>query len=66
MFSYSYISLAIVLNPFNDLFEYELFTFAGDNHDVEGVDVKNACFGGTQAVFHAVDWIHANYSVDGM
>uniref|UniRef100_A0A914VMD5 Hydroxymethylglutaryl-CoA synthase n=1 Tax=Plectus sambesii TaxID=2011161 RepID=A0A914VMD5_9BILA len=33
------------------------------NGDIEGVDVTNACFGGTQAVFHAVDWVYAN--VDG-
>ncbi|KAK6024525.1 putative hydroxymethylglutaryl-CoA synthase [Ostertagia ostertagi] len=30
----------------------------------EGVDVKNACFGGTQAVFHAIDWVYANYSME--
>lgn len=30
----------------------------------QGVDVKNACFGGTQAVFHAIDWVHANYSTE--
>ncbi|KAK6037126.1 hypothetical protein COOONC_25368, partial [Cooperia oncophora] len=29
-----------------------------------GVDVKNACFGGTQAVFHAIDWVYANYSTE--
>ena len=39
-----------------DLFE--------DNIDVQGADVKNACFGGTQALFHAVDWIYANYKYD--
>lgn len=32
-----------------------------DNHDIEGVDVKNACYGGTQALFHAVDWVTANW-----
>ncbi|EPB66173.1 Hydroxymethylglutaryl-coenzyme A synthase, partial [Ancylostoma ceylanicum] len=30
----------------------------------EGVDVKNACFGGTQAIFHAIDWIYANYATE--
>ncbi|VIO97604.1 Uncharacterized protein BM_BM13844 [Brugia malayi] len=32
-----------------------------ENSDIEGVDVKNACYGGTQALFHAVDWIYANW-----
>uniref|UniRef100_A0AC34Q863 Hydroxymethylglutaryl-CoA synthase n=1 Tax=Panagrolaimus sp. JU765 TaxID=591449 RepID=A0AC34Q863_9BILA len=40
----------------------ELF---GENRDIEGVDVKNACFGGTQALFGAVDWVKANYQYDG-
>lgn len=31
------------------------------SHDIEGVDVKNACYGGTQALFHAVDWVTANW-----
>lgn len=34
------------------------------NADIEGVDVTNACFGGTQAIFHAIDWVYAN--VDGL
>ncbi|PIO62997.1 hydroxymethylglutaryl-CoA synthase [Teladorsagia circumcincta] len=42
----------------------ELMKLFGDNHDIEGVDVKNACFGGTQAVFHAIDWVYANYSME--
>lgn len=42
----------------------ELMRLFGDNSDIEGVDVKNACFGGTQAVFHAIDWVHANYSTE--
>ncbi|KAI6219595.1 HMG-CoA-synt-N domain-containing protein [Aphelenchoides fujianensis] len=37
--------------------------FAG-NADIEGVDSKNACYGGTQALFHAVDWIVANYAFE--
>lgn len=37
----------------------------GDNTDIEGVDVKNACFGGTQALFHAIDWIYANWATEG-
>ncbi|KAH7730461.1 HMG CoA synthase [Aphelenchoides avenae] len=35
-----------------------------DNSDIEGVDIKNACYGGTQAVFSAVDWIYANYAME--
>ncbi|CAG9539018.1 unnamed protein product [Cercopithifilaria johnstoni] len=35
-----------------------------DNCDIEGVDVKNACYGGTQALFHAIDWIHANWEFE--
>ncbi|ETN84532.1 putative hydroxymethylglutaryl-CoA synthase [Necator americanus] len=42
----------------------ELMRLFGDNLDIEGVDVKNACFGGTQAIFHAVDWIYANYATE--
>ncbi|KAG0196534.1 Hydroxymethylglutaryl-CoA synthase, cytoplasmic [Mortierella sp. GBA30] len=40
-----------------------LFEESG-NCDVEGVDTKNACFGGTASVFHAVDWIESS-SWDG-
>jgi hydroxymethylglutaryl-CoA synthase len=28
------------------------------------VDVKNACFGGTQALLHAIDWIYSNYELE--
>ncbi|VDO50611.1 unnamed protein product [Haemonchus placei] len=42
----------------------ELMRLFKDNTDIEGVDVKNACFGGTQAVFHAIDWVYANYSTE--
>jgi len=31
------------------------------NTDIEGVDENNACFGGTQVLFHAVDWIYSNW-----
>ena len=41
----------------------DLFTASG-NADIEGIDEKNACFGGTQALFHAVDWIYANYELE--
>ncbi|VDK18318.1 unnamed protein product [Anisakis simplex] len=42
----------------------QLMDLFGDNTDVEGVDVKNACFGGTQALFHAVDWVYANWQTE--
>ncbi|KHJ92199.1 hydroxymethylglutaryl-CoA synthase [Oesophagostomum dentatum] len=42
----------------------ELMRLFGDNLDIEGVDVKNACYGGTQAMFHAVDWVYANYTTE--
>ncbi|CAI4231342.1 unnamed protein product [Auanema sp. JU1783] len=42
----------------------ELMRLFPDNTDIEGVDVKNACYGGTQAVFHAIDWVYANYNTE--
>lgn len=41
-----------------------LMTLFEKNCDIEGVDVKNACYGGTQALFHAIDWIHANWEFE--
>lgn len=38
-----------------------LMTLFGDNTDVEGVDTINACFGGTAALFNAVNWIESSY-----
>jgi hydroxymethylglutaryl-CoA synthase len=35
------------------------------NIDIEGADVKNACFGGTQALFNAIDWLYSNYEFEG-
>ena len=35
-----------------------------DNHDIGGVDMKNACYGGTEAIFGAVDWLQANYDTE--
>ncbi|CAJ0929675.1 unnamed protein product, partial [Mesorhabditis belari] len=43
----------------------ELMRLFDENHDIEGVDVKNACYGGTQAVFHAIDWVTANWATEG-
>jgi hydroxymethylglutaryl-CoA synthase len=37
-----------------------LFTPTG-NTDVEGVDSVNACFGGTAALFNAINWIESSY-----
>ncbi len=31
------------------------------NYDVEGVDSVNACFGGTAALFNAINWIESSY-----
>jgi hydroxymethylglutaryl-CoA synthase len=42
----------------------QLMQLFGENTDIEGVDVKNACFGGTQALLHAVDWIYSNYQLE--
>ncbi|KAI1722828.1 diacylglycerol acyltransferase domain-containing protein [Ditylenchus destructor] len=41
-----------------------LMDLFGENCDIEGADTKNACFGGTQALFHAVDWIYANFDTE--
>ena len=38
----------------------QLFERSG-NTDVEGVDSINACFGGTAALFNAVNWIESSY-----
>ena len=37
----------------------QLFEGSG-NHDVQGVDTTNACFGGTASLHHAVDWIESS------
>lgn len=38
----------------------QLFQSSG-NSDVEGVDTINACYGGTSALFNAVNWIESSY-----
>lgn len=35
-----------------------------DNSDIEGIDSKNACYGGTAALFNAVNWVESS-SWDG-
>jgi hydroxymethylglutaryl-CoA synthase len=41
----------------------DLFASSG-NHDVEGLDSKNACYGSTAALFNAVNWMESR-SWDG-
>ena len=41
----------------------QLFENSG-NTDVEGIDTTNACFGGTAALFNAVNWVESS-SWDG-
>jgi hydroxymethylglutaryl-CoA synthase len=41
----------------------QLFKNCG-NHDIEGVDNKNACYGGTNALLNAINWIESS-SWDG-
>lgn len=41
----------------------DLFAASG-NTDIEGIDSKNACYGGTAALFNAVNWIESS-SWDG-
>jgi hydroxymethylglutaryl-CoA synthase len=36
----------------------KLFESSG-NHDVEGVDSTNACYGGTAALFNCVSWVES-------
>lgn len=42
----------------------QLMPLFGDNTDIEGIDSKNACYGGTAALFNAVNWIESS-SWDG-
>src|SRR5258706_9615035 len=41
----------------------DLFADCG-NFDIEGIDSKNACYGGTAALFNAINWIESS-SWDG-
>ena len=38
----------------------QLFVGSG-NHDVEGVDSTNACYGGTAALINSIAWIESSY-----
>ena len=31
-----------------------------DNFDIEGVDTKNACYGGTNAVLNSLAWVESS------
>ena len=33
---------------------------AANNHDVEGIDSKNACYGGTAALFNSIAWLESS------
>lgn len=35
-----------------------------DNHEIEGLDTTNACYGGTAALFNAINWVESS-SWDG-
>lgn len=41
----------------------DLFAKSG-NFDIEGIDSKNACYGGTAALFNALNWVESS-SWDG-
>ena len=36
-----------------------LMQLFGTNTDIEGIDTYNACYGGTSALFNAVNWIES-------
>lgn len=42
-----------------------LMPLFGNNTFIEGVDCKNACYGGTQALIHAIDWVYSRYQIEG-
>ena len=52
------------------IFEIHLYSYVMqrfeevENFDVEGVDNKNACYGGTQALMNTINWVESS-SWDG-
>lgn len=32
-----------------------------ENYDIAGVDLKSACYGGTAALFNAINWLESSY-----
>lgn len=37
-----------------------LMTLFGKNTNIEGIDTKNACYGGTNAIFNSIAWIESS------
>ncbi|DAA72770.1 TPA_exp: Uncharacterized protein A8136_5439 [Trichophyton benhamiae CBS 112371] len=37
-----------------------LMQLFGENSDIEGVDTYNACYGGTNALFNAINWVESS------
>jgi hydroxymethylglutaryl-CoA synthase len=37
-----------------------LMQLFGDNTNVEGIDTINACYGGTQALLNAINWVESS------
>jgi len=37
-----------------------LMQIFGDNSDMEGIDTTNACYGGTAALFNALNWVESS------
>ncbi|KAH3662216.1 hypothetical protein OGAPHI_005464 [Ogataea philodendri] len=37
-----------------------LMQLFGENTDIEGIDTLNACYGGTNAVFNAINWVESS------
>lgn len=37
----------------------DLFSSSG-NYDIEGIDSKNACYGGTAALFNCINWVESS------
>ncbi|KAJ3390996.1 hypothetical protein HDU84_006668 [Entophlyctis sp. JEL0112] len=42
----------------------QLFAESG-NFNIEGIDCKNACYGGTNALFSAINWLESGYVEEG-
>lgn len=36
-----------------------LMQLFANNHDIEGIDTYNACYGGTSALFNSVNWVYS-------
>lgn len=40
---------------------YLMDFFKDINHDIEGISTSNACYGGTNALFNAINWLYSDY-----